>query len=574
MKCDDRHNGRQVDGIDSKKRVIFLLLLLASCYIFFFYSLGGYSLKEPDEGRYAEIPREMVEQGDYLVPHLNYVRYFEKPPLLYWVTAASYKLFGVSEWSFRFPNALVAFLCVLLLYWFSSRWFGRKCAILSSLLLTSSFGFFVMARGVTTDMLFAVLLFATLLFFNEFYRERRSLFLYLFYVSLGLAVLAKGPVAIILMGATTVLFLLTERRLSFLRTILSPLGLLVFAIVAAPWFVVISLKEEGFFHFFFIDQHILRFLTTKHRRSGPIYYFLPVLLGGMFPWSFIIPTAVASLWRRQEVRLFLLWSLVVFLFFSVSGSKLPPYILPIYPALALVLGRFLVERWEEPFKGKAELLAYVLFFGTLGAGCFLLFSGLPGKYLSGMVDVTETVKSVRGLVMMMGSTSLAILVLLLFRKMRSFRTLFLMLFAFSFLSILGLMLHAPVIDRFTTAKHLAKEVLRRSAGEAAVISYGSFNETLPFYLTRRIYLCGSPGELEMGFAYPDAKGYFLDNEGFLKLWEEEKPVFVVTKEKRALALDRLGIDKTHIVARQDDRVLYANDAALKRDTDGPSTINR
>lgn len=262
-------------GGREKKRIVYVVLLLAFSYLFLFHHLGSYSLKEPDEGRYAEIPREMVEQGDWLVPHLNYVRYFEKPPLLYWATAVSYKVLGVNEWSFRLPNALFALCCVLAVYAFVARRMGEECAFIASSMLVSSFGFFGMARVVTTDMLLSFMLFASLLCFQEFYTGRRRLFLLLFYGAAGLAVLTKGPVAVVLLGGTIFLFLLVERRLSFLREFISLPGLLLFAAVAAPWFILVSLKEKEFFQFFFIDQNITRFLTTKHKRSGPVYYFIP-----------------------------------------------------------------------------------------------------------------------------------------------------------------------------------------------------------------------------------------------------------------------------------------------------------
>ena len=197
--------------------VAHILALLLLAFIFFFNGIGSYSLKEPDEGRYAEIPREMVETGDYVVPHLDYVRYFEKPPLFYWAVALSYKLFGVSEGSFRFPNAFSAFLCVLALYFLGRRWFGSRIAFLSATILISSLGFFAMARVVTLDMFFTLWLFLSLLFFYGFYRERKPLFIYLFYAALALATLTKGPVAVILLGATIFIHLLLDRNLSFLK---------------------------------------------------------------------------------------------------------------------------------------------------------------------------------------------------------------------------------------------------------------------------------------------------------------------------------------------------------------------
>ncbi len=327
-------------------RSVAVILLLSA--IFLFFNLGAYSLKEPDEGRYAEIPREMVESGDWLVPHFDYVRYFEKPPLLYWATALSFRAFGVNEWAFRLPNALFALLCVLSLYLFARRPFGEVTAFLSAIILMSAFGFFAMGRVVTTDMLFTFLLCLSLLSFDSFYRTGRRRQLCLFYISLGLATLTKGPVAILLMGATIVPFLLAEGRLRFIKELRLFWGIPLFLAVAAPWFIAISLKEGEFFSFFFVDQHLMRFLTTRHKRTGPVYYFIPVVLGGLFPWSLFIPRAVVQAWRRSEMRLFFIWSLVVFVFFSLSRSKLPPYVLPLFPSVSLIIAAFVQARWSMP----------------------------------------------------------------------------------------------------------------------------------------------------------------------------------------------------------------------------------
>jgi 4-amino-4-deoxy-L-arabinose transferase-like glycosyltransferase len=546
-----------------RQRASIFLVLLACSYVFFFLHLGSYSLKEPDEGRYAEIPREMVEQGDYLVPHLNYVRYFEKPPLLYWVTAASYKLLGVGEWSFRIPNALMALFCVLATYAFAVRRFGRKVAFVSSLILMSSFGFFAMARVVTTDMLFAFLLFASLLSFYQFYLEKRRLFLHLFSASLALAVLAKGPVALILLAVTILVFLFFEKRLSFLRELVSPIGLLLFIVIAAPWFIVMSIREKEFFDFFFVDQHILRFLTSKHKRSGPLYYFIPVLFGGLFPWSFFIPRAIARYWRKSELRLFFIWSCVVFIFFSVSGSKLPPYILPIYPALAILLGYLFCEVWGERPRGNGEIVAYVIFFAILAVLGFSFGTGLTDRYVAALPDVAALSTKVRGLAVSLGLLSVALLVLVTFRKGRTFRYLFYGLGAFSFLVVVGLMSYVHVIDGVNTTKELAAEINRR-APAAEVVNYRSFDETLPFYLGRRTYIAEYRGELEMGAGYSDATPFFINEDELKRLVESSQPMFVVMKEKRLFALGRLGLQEGGILARQDQRVLVANRVAAEQ----------
>ncbi len=525
-----------------KKRVIYLLLIFAFSYLLLFHNLGAYSLKEPDEGRYAEIPREMVTLRDYVVPHLDFVRYFEKPPLLYWVTALSYKSFGISEWSFRCPNALFALLTVLVTYFFVARRFTEGTAFLSSAILMSSFGFFAMAHLVTIDMLFSFLLFSALMSFHEFYLSGRKRFLYLFFAALALAVLAKGPVAIVLLGATIVLFLLAERRLSFLKEMASARGLLLFAAIAVPWFILVCLKEREFFQFFFIDQNVTRFLTTKHNRSGPPYYFFPVLFGDLFPWSIFLPRAVVRLWHVRETRLLLIWSAVVFVFFSVSGSKLPPYILPVIPALSVVLACLFLREWRFAIRPRHEIVVYALILAIVAVGAFALGSGVADKYLSSLPDITATAKVAKDLSLWIFAVSTAALILLGFKRVRAFGPLSFVLGAYSFAILFAIMVNTPLVDRFNTTKQLALAINKAGRTDAAIVNYGSFDETLPFYTGRRTYVVDYKGELEMGAGYPDGKAYFLDTDGFLRLYQSNKPVFVVFKERRLDRLKQLGVE--------------------------------
>ena len=543
--------------VDQKKlNALCLLVILLGGYLFFLFNLGSYSLKEPDEGRYAEIPREMVEQGDYLVPHLNYVRYFEKPPLLYWVTAGSYRLFGVNEWAFRFPNALAAFLCALSLYVLSKRWFGRRVAFLSSLILISSFGFLAMARIVTTDMLFGVLLFAAILCFNAYYREGKESYRHLFYVWLALATLAKGPVALILVGGTILIYLLTERRLSFLKDLLNRKDILLYLLVAAPWFIAISMKEKEFFSFFFVDQHVLRFLTTKHNRSGPVYYFVPVLLGAMLPWSVFLPRSVIELWRVKELRLFFIWSGVVFLFFSLSGSKLHPYILPVFPALSLILGYLFGRHWKDKVPNK-ETISYVLFFAIAGVFGFAALNGGFGQFVTDPKTL-DIIKAVKGLALGLAIVSGAIVSLLCLRNIRRYASLFTVLIGFSLSLTILVMLHSHVLDGERTAKALAQTVNRSISPPAAVVIYGSYEQTIPFYTRRRVYIADYTGELKMGAKYPDAKPFFLTKQELQSLFDSDKLVFCIVKEKRVENVVHKAGRRIEVIGCQKERCLVSN----------------
>ncbi|HQK45895.1 MAG TPA: glycosyltransferase family 39 protein [Syntrophorhabdaceae bacterium] len=537
-----------------------LLIIILMSWMFFFSGLGGYSLKEPDEGRYAEIPREMIELNDYVVPHLNYVRYFEKPPLYYWAVVVSYKIFGIHEWSFRIPCALSAFLCVVLLYLFTRRWFNDRVAFCSSLILTSSFGFFSMARIVTLDMFFTLWLSCCLFFFYGYYRDKRPFFIYLFYVCLSMATLTKGMVAIVLLGITIFIFLITEKRMDFLREMKPVGGMAIFLALTLPWFVTISLKEKEFFYFFFIDQHFLRFFTSKHKRTGNILYFFPVLIGGLFPWSFFIPRAIVSLWRISHIRLFLIWSCVVFTFFSVSGSKLPPYILPIFPSIALILGALFGEKDISKINKKWEVFPYLLIFGAIVAIPFLYNTEI---FLRWAEEISDEAPHILGelkiFFIIVAAASLIVLFFLLISiRSITYRAIFFLLTFFSFVFICNLLVHTGIIDRLNTTKELALALNEKRSEDDLIVNYGSYDQTLTFYVKKRIIIVNYKGELDMGAKYEDAKGYFIDEDEFLRIARSNKRAFFVVKEKKLAYVKERLFKGLKLITCRNDRCIYTN----------------
>jgi 4-amino-4-deoxy-L-arabinose transferase-like glycosyltransferase len=534
-----------------------LAVLLLASYLFLFHGLGNYSLKEPDEGRYAEIPREMVESGNYIVPYLNYSRYFEKPPLLYWSVALSYKAFGVNEWAFRFPNALSAFFTCMALFLLGRRWFGAFPAFLSAIILVSSIGLFSMGRVVTTDMLLTFWLFLSLLSFYGYYREKSSLFIYTFYISLSFATLTKGPIAVVLIIVSIVLFLFTERRLSFIKDLKWKTGLPLFLVITAPWFVLITLREPAFFHFFFIDQHLLRFLTPKHKRTGPLYYFAPILFGGLFPWSFFIPRSIGRLWSRSEFRLFLIWSLIVFFFFSFSKSKLPPYILPIFPSVALMLGSFFAAAWQEKMK-VPERIVYLCIFCFVSIVTFLYAAGLLDRFATLVAPEAESpfFFGARWFVFFLSVLSLLAVICFLLPRPSLSRA-FSMLACFSVFLMIGLLFNLGPADKLRTTKGLASLINAWAAPSDIVVNYGSFHETLPFYTKRPVYLVSHKGELRMGSEYPDSVHRFLDDSEFIRLFNSDRRVFCVLKTKRLPHLAELGIRGIEI-GREGEKCLIYN----------------
>ncbi len=351
-----------------------LLVAVVALLLAWFGSLDYRKLIKPDEGRYAELAREMAVSGDWLTPRLNGIKYFEKPPLQYWATAAAYKAFGANEWTARLWAGLTGFLGILLAGFAGRRLFGPQAGVLAAATLASSLLYLAMGHMNTLDMglgfFLELAVFGFLLAQTSPDSGRR--WMLIAWTGLALAVLSKGIVALVLTGGTLVLYSLLTRDVSPWRKFEFARGLPLFLLIVAPWFVAVSLANPEFPRFFFIHEHFERFLTSVHRRYQPAWYFVPIFLLGALPWTTLALQSAAQAWSRrtattfQPRRFLLLWCLVVFTFFSVSSSKLPSYILPLFPALALLLADAL------PRIGRKALLGHLGLVAAVALGCLIL----------------------------------------------------------------------------------------------------------------------------------------------------------------------------------------------------------
>jgi 4-amino-4-deoxy-L-arabinose transferase-like glycosyltransferase len=316
-------------------------------------SLAARPLYKPDEARYGEIAREMAASGDLVTPRLNGFKYFEKPPLQYWASAAAISIFGPNDWAARLWTGLMALLGVVLTFHAGRKLFTAEAGALSAAVLASSPLYVLLGQVNTLDMGVSVFLSAGVFAFAAAQRagappERRRWMLAA-WAACALAVLSKGLIGAVLPAATVVLYVLVARDWNLLRRLELLRGCAVLLAVAAPWFVAVSLRNPEFPYFFFFQEHWLRFASTIHHRSEPAWFFLPVLAVGMAPWLLaVLPAWLRALRRPRgagfSAGLFLaLWAVVVLVFFSASGSKLPPYILPMLPALAVLTGAYLAE---------------------------------------------------------------------------------------------------------------------------------------------------------------------------------------------------------------------------------------
>ncbi len=351
---------------------LILIALAAVCFVLFFHRLGAIGMLGPDEPRYAEVAREMFQSGDYVTPHLNGQPWFEKPVLMYWGAALGYKLFGVNELGARFPSALAATICVFLIYWCGRRLWDRTVGLFAALIMASSVGFFAFARAASMDMPLTACLTAALVFFlagvNDGTDSRRWWF-YLFYASLGAGCLAKGPIAFFLPAVALFCFVMIRGARDEWRT-WHPEGGFIALGIALPWYLACTWANGfRFIQVFIISNNLERFATTVFGHQRPFYFYVPVLLLLTFPWTFLLIPALRRQWGRNE-QLMAWWAIVPFVFFSFSGSKLPGYILPMVPPIALLCAKDLRMPSSRAFKIAVFIEAGVMAFIGVAFGFF------------------------------------------------------------------------------------------------------------------------------------------------------------------------------------------------------------
>jgi 4-amino-4-deoxy-L-arabinose transferase-like glycosyltransferase len=346
--------------------ILFVALLLLEGAVW--VEPAGSWLAEPDEARYAEIPREMLASGDFVTPKLNGVPYLEKPPLLYWANAASLRLFGLTPWAARLPTRLFGLGTLLTLLVGTAAIWGTPAGFAAAIFYLAAPLGFAFSRVNLTDAPLTFFFTLTLFLARAALLRREAGRPWAILSALaGLAAaggfLSKGLVAVVLPGAILFLWCLATRRMRFLPSLLFGPALPVFLVAAAPWFLLAENRNPGFLQFFFIHEHFQRFSTSVARRPGPIYYFVLIFLAGFLPGVPFFFASLKNAWRRDEPDplFFLLWFAIVLGFFSVSRSKLPPYLMPAFPAAAALAARAVFDRQPAgPGAWRASALLAIL----------------------------------------------------------------------------------------------------------------------------------------------------------------------------------------------------------------------
>ena len=531
-------------------------LVVALVAMLWFVMLGYRDLAEPDEGRYAEIPREMVASGDWVTPRLNGFKYFEKPAFQYWMTAATFTLFGESNASARLWVALISFLGALWVMYVGARLWGREAGFYAFLVLSSGMLYLLLGHIITLDMTVSVLLalgIGSLLLAQQKRDDpvRVRNWMLLGWAALGLAVLTKGLIGLVLPGGAIVIYTLWQRDWALWRHLHLGKGLLLLLLVTAPWFIAVSLANPEFPEFFFIHEHFDRYTSSVHRRDQPVWYFLPILLVGLLPW---MNSGLRTLFKPgfrwwpehsgefDPVRFLWVFAVFVLLFFSLGRSMLPAYILPLFPALALLVGRRLVrhpgllmESWALIGGGVAAVVAGLL------AGRFAT-EYLPLELL----DRFRYWLFAAALVMLAGGWIMRRYFSASGQKAAV---------ALTLSAILGVQIlnwGYQDLGEPRSSRKLAQVIAPYAAEGARVYGVKSYPQSLPFYLKQTIQLAISTSELEMGIRQEPEK-WIADWDTFLSRW---------MVEEQAVAVFDMGDYKRLDTASLPGRIIYRDPRKL------------
>jgi 4-amino-4-deoxy-L-arabinose transferase-like glycosyltransferase len=534
-----------------------LALLLAAFALAWFANIDYRHLIRADEGRYAEIAREMLASGDWITPRLNGFKYFEKPPLQYWTTAAAFALFGVDEWTARLWTALTGFLGVLVTWFATRRLFSARSALYAAAITASSMLYASMGHFSSLDMGVTFFLSACAFAFALAQRDaaspsERLRWMIAAWAAAALATLSKGLIGVVLPAAAVTLYVILERDWRLLRRVHWIAGGLTGLAIAAPWFVLATRANPEFAQFFFVHEHFERFTSRVHGRYEPLWYFIPIVIAGFVPWTLLLAPALASGWRTRAhehfkaARFLLVWCVTIFVFFSLSSSKLPSYVLPMFPALSMLVAVALTQRtgswlrWQAGLSVAGGLLiaalapvllqrssgsqtppqlleAYIPW--LLGAGMALALGGLAAWLLARRGVTTSAVLSLAA-----GGLAAAQLALTGHESL------------------------SPVYSAY----HIASQIGPRLPAEVPFFSVNSFDHSLPFYLRRTVAMVAYRDELAIPISWEPDK-FIADYATFERRWRAAPLAYAVLPWRDYESFRQSGLPMVE-VARDPRRV--------------------
>ena len=550
-----------------------LAVLAAVIGGFFLLFLGHRPLAVPSEARYAELAREIVASGDWITPRINGIKYFFKPPLFYWIEALSIHALGLSEFALRLTTSLFALAGCLLAYVAGRKLFDRLTGILSATVLATTLIWFTLSRIILLDVPVGVFMSLSLLAFLFAVREpsgsrARKVWLVTMYVAAAAATLTKGLIGIVLPGLVIGAWIVLTWNWQLLLEVRLLSGLALFLLISVPWHIAVGIQTPEFFHFYFVREHWERFTSTVHGRAQPWWFFLVILAAGVFPWMGFL---FQSLWRNiarilsrtpeGQAEVFLaLWFWLILRFFSLSDSKLVPYVTPMMVPLALFIGRYLALAFAEPDQwpglnvglwiaaGAAALIALVA-----------LAVGIAGTQLAPteLADEIARASPVMGW-LCLGAVVATVSIIWTMRR-RGPGSAFVVAVLAAATFFLGV---DTTMAQFQprSIKPLASQIASRLAPGDEIIAYRTYPQDLPVYLNRRIAVVGWSGELDFGRQIsPETQAWMFDDEAELwRRWHGEATVYMIIPLHFESAVRSTAEPRYREISRTSRHVLATN----------------
>ncbi len=571
-----------------------LLVLVASVY---FYTARDVAILDDGDALYAHVAQNMLQSGDWTTPVANGARFLDKPPMMYWLMALSYKIFGVDEFAARFPSALAVLGISILVFLLGKKAAGESAGFIAGGAMAFCIGTFLFTRMVFPDILFVFVLTAALYFFLRWHSDKTNPVLpaMLFHACLAAAVLTKGLIGLVFPCAVAALFLLWSKSFRRLRHFHIGAGLPLFLGLALPWHILAARSNPGFLWYFFINEQALRFLGRRQpvdyeSISLPIFWAL--ILIWLFPWSVFLPAARQVLGTKEEpardtVRLCAIWSAVILVFFSFS-SRIEHYSLPMLPPLAILIavaispvgiGETRRERKRQIWTARGFLWLGVIGI-ILGAALVAIsaawLSGFFHEGADGAMDLTHLraykyyfaplfdfpphLLARLRLPLLETLAALSIGLIAAWRLNRRGRRIAAVLAVWLAMTVFSLATFQSfsVCQEILSSRQFGKKLMEIYAPGDLVVTVGDYEtaNSINFYAPTPLYVYqGSAALLEWGLKYPDAPSRVLDERSLQKLWSGDSRAFILSPENR---LAKLELGSSHAVLRSSGRILICN----------------
>jgi len=523
-----------------------ILLLLMIYGLLWFGTLNYRHLIPSDEGRYAEMAREMLLTGDWVTPRYNGYQYFEKPPLQVWATAATFQVFGIGDWQARLWTALTGFLTILAIGFTGTRIYNARAGWLAAVVLASSPMWVISGHFNSLDMGLSAFLIAalcSLLLAQTSHNKISSRnWMWACWVFMALATLSKGLIGAAIPAMVFIAYSISTWDWKIWARLRLFSGTIIYLLITAPWFVLVAQRNPEFLEFFFIHEHLQRFTQDTHSRTGPIYYFVPLLLIGALPWVLQIPGSIAQAWqeRKREFSsgwLLVCWFVVIFVFFSVSHSKLPGYIIPIFPALALLIGKRLDHLLDSTNSMALPWKLQTLGFTLIGSVGFLFLSEISKQARPDEIEAYAqyTYWVIAALIALIGFSLYAALQ----SKPNGLQSIISFASGFFLCAIIAGTGH-ETLGRAVSGIDLANRVKASIPANINFYSVRLLDHTMPFYLGRTMIMVEDPDELEFGVnQQPNLWLPTLDT--FLARWREDQTAYAIMVPEQYVALQGLNL---------------------------------